>query len=934
MPNGAASILLASASAIERLRAEGGLQPSFFSVFHSKSVLDTAGAGLDNVLHAHSLVACDRTLVTEIDATSPETVRLNLYRSNFIAKLARRRLLLLVVLEDEPAGRDSSLENCVRDATLLRDAHPHSNCEVIVVATGDMTADAFESLETLRELPSVSRIYVMTKWLQAGRDDQRVALSRNVWPTCVARLLVTRAAIRPTAYTGSRAAILAWRTFAWGTLTTSKEPPSWEAEYLHCLRDQLIPSLDSIASDPLQDQPNADDSVDTGSAPPDLPPMNWADGADSLRAAGSVATDDSCLINMTRTTCSNATQAALKARHWLDAFRAHIRTAWARVASNDGLAHLRSIREGRHWHFRPLAGLSQNQQDRWRQWNLDAKTLEGCRINHEKALDALALARSRHLNLGWHCIIGAMVLPFVFQFLVGILLPLRSADTGEGTSVFAFPRKSNASVAYLVDRSSSMAGLRFDRMKSDLKAAIDGLPDGTQFTVAAFSDQLEEMPPAKGSLINATRESRDSSIAWLDGLATQGSTAAVPGLRKLISMHPDSLVFLTDGLLTASERDDIAGMLADKSFLGKTRIDTVMLYPVGEEAALKDLAKTTGGQFRRVGFDPLAPLGFNRVLFITFCATAAGVALGAWLPWFIERASGNASTQHLSERLRCLLADYGRYARQTAVTIAAASGLSSTRRANAAWSYQGSLAARALGQVEASLANPSLLHEHPKSAYSTAFPGDALAAEDWQDVHDVLDEPMPDLRPVDLQHEKIRELAAAHAHKLCDLWRRLASECDPLAHGHLPVHVIAEQFHEAIGYHLVEASWQLFLPRRHSLGSKTADTKTYYDLFGRLTDRISDDVHRPFLSARVVAHEGLMPPRALVWIGRTSDDSSSSIDVIAKDYFLQRTQIRFVSDFSVSDVGLRALGLIHDEMEVSPHRRADGTYEFVVTGAL
>jgi len=542
----------------------------------------------------------------------------------------------------------------------------------------------------------------------------------------------------------------------------------------------------------------------------------------------------------------------------------------------------------------------------------------------------LALARSRHLGIGWHFIIGAMILPFVFQFLAGVLLPLRPDSSGDGSPLFSFPGKVGGSIAFLVDRSSSMDGVRLKRMKADLKSAIAGLREGTPFTVVAFNEGLEEMPQATGRLVAATNASRDAAVAWVEGIAAQGGTTAGPGLRSLVGLHPDSLVFLTDGQFTDSDRTQITDMLADKAFLGNTRIHTIMLYPVGEEAALENIARVTGGRFRREGFDPFAPLGFNRVLFITLCATAAGVALGAYLPWLVERISGIAATTHLASRLQTLLSDYGHFAKHTAVALAEADDLAAARHMNGARAYQRSLAARALCEVEASLTSPSLLHEHPHSAQSGTLPGDALAAEDRRDVHTALDEPLPDWQTGSYRLETMRDIVDAHAEKLGSTWHRIATKTDPLLNGHLPLRDIDEHFGEAVSRCLMEASFQLFLPRGHATEAASVERRAFTKLFANLAVRITDDVHRPFLSTQVTTPGGAMPPRSLNWIGMQWQASDQDIDEMARDYFRQHTQIRFVSERSVPDVGLRALGLVHEEIEVVPHFQKDGTVTFVV----
>lgn len=934
MPDGSASILLANTSAIDRLRIEGGLKTSFLAVFQANSLLDTVGGGdrggLEHMLASRPLVACDRILIAPIDDANPDAARLKLYYTNFVAKLARRRLLLLVVLDDDAATAALSLGECLSDAARLGEAHPHCNCEVIVVATGGITLKMHDVLVSLQKLPAVGRIYLMTKWLQAGDDTRPVALARNVWPICVARLLVARAVSEPTRSTSKAASFLAWRTFAWGTHKTSSTTSAWEAEYLQSLRDKLMPSLDNAADDSAIDQSDVDADAGAAAPPPALPAMQWAQVADALLAAGRVATGESCVREITDKTCRNAAAAALTAIPDRNSLWGRVKGAWARVAADDGLAHLRYMRDGRFWKPLPLAKLTHDQRERWRYWKVASRKLEHCRVDHGKALDALVLARSRHLGLGWHFIIGAMILPFVLQFLAGILLPLRPDDPGDGSPLFSFPRKASGSVAFLVERSSSMDGIRLDRMKADLKSAIEELREGTPFAVVAFNEGLEEMPQAAGRLVAATNASRDAAIGWVEEITAQGTTAAVPGLRRLVGLQPDSLVFLTDGQFTDAERSEITEMLADKSFLGNTRIDTIMLYPVGEEAALKDLARATGGRFRRVGFDPFAPFGLNRVLLIAFCATAAGVALGAWLPWFMERSSGVAGTKHLTAHLQALLNDFGRFSKQTAVMLAEADDLSTASHSNGLWDYQRSLAARALRQVEASLATPSLLHEHPQAAQTGALPGDSLAAEDRTDVHDALDEPLPDWRAGSYRLEKMRHVVDAHAKQLGLFWHHFASKKDPLLTGYLPLGEIEEHFGDAVSRCLMEASLQLFLPRGHATEAAGIDRRAFSDLFAKLAVRITDNVHRPFLSTSVKTPGGAMPPRSLIWLGMKWQDSDQDIDQVALDYFRQHTQIRFVSERSVPDVGLRALGLVHEEIQVVPHSEKDGTVTFIV----
>jgi hypothetical protein len=125
----------------------------------------------------------------------------------------------------------------------------------------------------------------------------------------------------------------------------------------------------------------------------------------------------------------------------------------------------------------------------------------------------------------------------------------------------------------------------------------------------------------------------------------------------------------------------------------------------------------------------------------------------------------------------------------------------------------------------------------------------------------------------------------------------------------------------------------LLLPRGCGGDAGKSEREPYYALFRNLAERIVDDPHRPFLSARITALGGEMPARSLAWIGIRQTDGTWDLDKVARDFFRHRTQTRFVSETATEDLGLLALGLIHDEFEVTPRERQDGTLEFVVGDA-
>jgi hypothetical protein len=936
--DGIATILLADSTAIERLICEGGLRSSFLGFFRSSSVLDTAASAradaardLDRLLATCPLVACDQRLIDPVDDTSPNAAALTKYRVNFLGKLSRRRLMWLAVLEGEKQQQLATVDQCRKAASTLAGADPYCMCEVIVVATEGIDADIYEALEGLRGMPALSRIYLMSKWLQSGRETQHVVLAENVWPECVARLLAVRALSgrpswerRPT-----RADMLAWRTFAWGTLPPSTSPSSWQAAYMHTLRDLLMPPVDDSSHGDSPERAAGDARVGSAAAPPALPTLLWTLREDQIRRVGSAATDPILIQQMTHDACHHAAQANAAHPH-RDAFEGQVKAAWSDVATADGLESLRRIREGRIWRAYPLAAMERAQRTRWRECTESTRAAGAARARHGQAVTELARARSRHLPLAWHAIIAALILPFLIQFLLGILLPLRPDGPASDAPLFATPRAVGKSVAYLVDHSSSMDGLRLERMKSDLKAAIQKLPDGTEFTVLAFNEAIQELPGANGAMIAASDSSRSTAIDWIDSLTAEGTTTASQGLRQLVSLHPESIAFLTDGLLSDGDRLEVAEILSDKQLIDDIRIDTLMLYTAGEEQALRDLARATGGSFRRVSFDPFTPPGFGSALLIILGATVCGVTLGAWLPWVLERRAGRRATETLGERLRGLLHEYSRVAHDTATSLAESERLRSALRSNRLWIYQSQLAGRALQQVEESLASPARFHEPPPSASKAVVANDPLAIEDRADLHDTLDEPMPDASSAARLDSKTHEIATVHAEKLRTLWQELAHAEDCYTRGHLPVWAIGRRFDDAVGDCLADASLQLLLPHSEMSENRTQERDLFVTLCRNVAGRVSDDVHRPFLSVPVVAPSGSMPSRSFAWFSTRSGTAPLDLDELVGTYFEHNTSIRFAVRHSVPDVGLRALGLIHDELPVEARRREDGRIEFIV----
>jgi len=145
-------------------------------------------------------------------------------------------------------------------------------------------------------------------------------------------------------------------------------------------------------------------------------------------------------------------------------------------------------------------------------------------------------------------------------------------------------------VVFVVDRSGSMAGDKFEQARRALEHCLEQLNPDDRFNVIAFSSSVEafadELRPARRG------EVRDA-LQFVSRLEAGGSTNIHEALREALSSHfsrgrPGFVVFVTDGLPTAGEVDPerILAMVADRN-----RAARIFTFGVGYDvnAVLLDL---------------------------------------------------------------------------------------------------------------------------------------------------------------------------------------------------------------------------------------------------------------------------------------------------------------------------------------------------------
>lgn len=225
------------------------------------------------------------------------------------------------------------------------------------------------------------------------------------------------------------------------------------------------------------------------------------------------------------------------------------------------------------------------------------------------------------------------------KFLAGDYKPAGgAAGGGGGTATFYdIPIKSKR-LLFILDRSGSMAedskwrsevatggaddGIKLegkrkiDVARYNLKKAIASLPDGTEFDVLYYNQEVVALSP---KLLKLDEKTRKQAFAWIDKLDPVGGTNIHDALEKgfkfvvtdaegrLAKDSIDTIFFMTDGLPTVGqilEPKEILSKINGLNKLSKVRIHTVCVglstNPDDKPGfeLLEKLAKNNDGTFK------------------------------------------------------------------------------------------------------------------------------------------------------------------------------------------------------------------------------------------------------------------------------------------------------------------------------------------------
>ncbi len=119
--------------------------------------------------------------------------------------------------------------------------------------------------------------------------------------------------------------------------------------------------------------------------------------------------------------------------------------------------------------------------------------------------------------------------------------------------------RSKKTVIFVVDRSGSMSGKKIEQARGALKHVLNNLRQGDLFNIVAYDSEIESFRP---ELEKFNERSRKAAIGFVEGIYAGGSTNIDGALRAALeqigdSSRPTYVIFLTDGLPTAGETNEM-----------------------------------------------------------------------------------------------------------------------------------------------------------------------------------------------------------------------------------------------------------------------------------------------------------------------------------------------------------------------------------------
>jgi hypothetical protein len=145
---------------------------------------------------------------------------------------------------------------------------------------------------------------------------------------------------------------------------------------------------------------------------------------------------------------------------------------------------------------------------------------------------------------------------------------------------------------YVVDKSSSMSGERFEMAREELLRSLNKLKPNQSFFVIFYDDVAYPQPSKKLAPARISNVRRMSS--WVKNAVSQGGTAPMDAIERAINFEPDAIFILSDGEFDQSVVTQTTRLNEDSP----VRIHTIGFQNNAE--TLRAIAEQNNGTYRFV----------------------------------------------------------------------------------------------------------------------------------------------------------------------------------------------------------------------------------------------------------------------------------------------------------------------------------------------